>query len=105
MVREMTNNLLKIDKKDKNTKKIAEINSSDQKEEYLSVKPQKQAYEQAMDTLQKVNATQVETDEALANIIKVEEKEKTDKQAAKEVDEQIIALPDEIGRASCRERV
>lgn len=90
----MSDDLFEIANKDELTKKIAEINSSDQKEEYLSVKPQKQAYEQAMDTLQKVNATQVETDEALANIIKVEEKEKTDKQAAKEVDEQIIALPD-----------
>ncbi|MEI3611566.1 DUF4430 domain-containing protein [Pseudogracilibacillus sp. SO30301A] len=82
--------------KDALTKKIAEINSKENKEDYLSIDIQKEAYDKAINVLQKVNADQKEVNTALENIViaeKEREQSELDKEAAKAVEEQIDALP------------
>ncbi|WP_207521231.1 DUF4430 domain-containing protein [Pseudogracilibacillus auburnensis] len=64
----MGQNFFELVNKDELTKKIAEINSSGNKEEYLLVEPQKKAYDDALEILQKVNALQYEVDFALQHI-------------------------------------
>src|SRR5699024_5905962 len=50
--------------KDELTKKISEINSKENKDDYLSIDIQKEAYDNALTILQKVNASQEEIDSA-----------------------------------------
>ena len=59
----------KVDK-DELTKKVAEINSSDRKDEYLKVSKIKKAYDDAIKVLQTVNATQEDIDKSLSNLEK-----------------------------------
>ncbi|WP_340085043.1 DUF4430 domain-containing protein [Siminovitchia sp. FSL H7-0308] len=66
-------NFFELVNKDALTKKIAEINSSSEKEEYLSVKELKEAYDHALNVLQTVDATQANIDEALRQIELAEE--------------------------------
>src|SRR5690625_3916434 len=81
-----------ITNKDDLTRKIAEINSSGNKDEYLAIEEQKEAYDHAIGILHKVDANQSETDEALEAIKKVE-KDTSDKQVAQEIDDKITELP------------
>lgn len=89
----MGDDLFEIANKDNLTKKIAEINSSDQKEEYLSIDLQRDAYENAINILHKVNASQSETDNAFNQIKKAEAETAANLEAARKVTEQIAALP------------
>ncbi|MCR2043939.1 Ig-like domain-containing protein [Anaerosalibacter massiliensis] len=59
----------KVDK-DELTKKVAEINSSDRKDEYLKISKIKKAYDDAIKVLQTVNATQEDIDKSLSNLEK-----------------------------------
>ncbi len=75
--------------KDALTKKIAQINSSDKKDEYLKNDNLKKVYNHAINVLKTVDASQVEIDEALE---KIDQEENI--VVAKKAEEKIADLPE-----------
>src|SRR5690606_29470981 len=87
------NNFFEASNKDELTRRIAEINSSDLKEEYLSFESHRDAYEHAMEVLQTVNATQESIDQAYERIVPIRVFEQ-DLEAASRVEQLIAELPE-----------
>src|SRR5699024_1527388 len=87
------NNFFDLVNKDELTRRIAEINSSDLREEYLSYSVNEDAYEYGVNVLETIDSSQEEIDEALNQIVPVDVFE-TDYQKAMIVETEIANLPD-----------
>src|SRR5699024_7239876 len=86
------NNFFGSFNKDDLTKRIAEINSSDLKEEYLSHQDYQENYTHGLEVLQTIDTSQDYIDEAFERIVPIDLFE-SDKQTASEVEKLIDDLP------------